>query len=190
MTPNNESKSKRYEIIEVASKLFYEQGYNRTGVQQIIQEVGTAKGTFYSHFKSKEELGIAWLKARHTTWNSWLQDAISTKRSAKTKLLASFDFLGDWMEQSNYRGCAFLNTLCETPECDSPLRQEIAQHKLELLEQFKSLVADHHQGLNGSEQSQIATTLFLLFEGALVEMQNFRDTWPLDAAKAQAKNLL
>jgi AcrR family transcriptional regulator len=190
MTTNDESKSKRDEIIEAASKLFYEQGYNRTGIQQIIQEVGAAKGTFYSHFKSKEDLGVAWLKARHITWNSWLHEALSTKRSAKTKLLGCFDFLGDWMKQSNYRGCAFLNTLCETPECDSPLRQEIAQHKLELLGLFKSLVADHHQNLNSAEKSQIATTLFLLFEGALLEMQNFRDTWPLDAAKAQAKILL
>lgn len=53
-----ETASKRDELIEIASKLFYQQGYQATGIKQIIDEAGIAKGTFYSHFKSKEELGL------------------------------------------------------------------------------------------------------------------------------------
>ena len=94
MQKGSEQSTKRDEILDVASRLFYEQGYNKTGVQQIIAEAGAAKGTFYSHFKSKEDLGIAWLKARHITWNSWLNDAIRNKRSARAKIVGIFDFLG------------------------------------------------------------------------------------------------
>lgn len=190
MQTNTRSAPKRDEILEVASRLFYEQGYTRTGIQQIIQEAGTAKGTFYSHFKSKEELGLAWLKARHQTWNGWLHDAIKSKRSAGAKLRGIFEFLGDWMGNCDYRGCAFLNTLCELPECDSDLRVEIANHKQELRELFQSLLAEHQPDWPKAKAETTGTTLFLLFEGTLIEMQNFRDQWPLEAAKRQVDSML
>ncbi|MDF1814780.1 MAG: TetR/AcrR family transcriptional regulator [Verrucomicrobiales bacterium] len=184
------SHSKRDEILEVASRLFYEQGYNATGIKQIIEEAGAAKGTFYSHFKSKEELGLAWLKARHITWNQWLSDAIDQKNSAGEKLLGIFDFLGDWMVDCDYRGCAFLNTLCELPNSGAPLRKEISSHKSELHKLIQTLVAEHHRKLTKKQTDAIGTVLFLLFEGTLVELQNFREPWPLVEARKQAESML
>ncbi|WP_309398232.1 TetR/AcrR family transcriptional regulator [Cerasicoccus maritimus] len=190
MSNSTPAKTKRDEILEVASKLFYEQGYNQAGVQQIIKEADTAKGTFYTHFKSKEELGVAWLRARHVTWNGWLKAAIATKETPRDKLLAAFDFLGNWMADCNYRGCAFVNTLCETPQCDSPLRQEIAEHKRELLELFRSLCRQHFTEQPPITADQTGTVIYLLFEGALLEMQNFCEPWPLDTAKQHLESLL
>lgn len=190
MQSAQQSLTKRDEILEVASKLFYEQGYHCTGIQQIIKEAGTAKGTFYSHFPSKEALGIAWLKARHVIWNRWLHECIDAKKTPRTQILAIFDFLGEWMQNANYRGCAFLNTLCETPDCESALRGEISQHKRELLERFRSLVSKHHENKTKSEQEHIATTLFILFEGTLIQLQNFQDNTFLLSAKKQAASLL
>lgn len=44
------------EIIDVAMQLFYTRTYEQTSVQDIIDTIGIAKGTFYHYFKSKEEL--------------------------------------------------------------------------------------------------------------------------------------
>ena len=44
------------EILDAAQQLFYTKGYENTAVQDIINEVGIAKGTFYYHFNSKEDL--------------------------------------------------------------------------------------------------------------------------------------
>lgn len=190
VSKSKNSLSKRDEIIEVASKLFYEQGYHCTGIQQIIQEAGAAKGTFYSHFKSKEELGIAWLKARHRTWNHWLLQFINPKKTPKSKIVGIFDFLGQWMQDANFRGCAFLNTMCETPDCENALRLEISNHKRELFELFRALTAEHHATKTKIEQEQIATTLFILFEGTLIQLQNFQDLSFLQVAKKQVTALL
>ena len=65
MPRKSNSSPKREELIEIASRLFYEQGYGATGIKQVIEEAGIAKGTFYSHFRSKEDLGLEWLKLRH-----------------------------------------------------------------------------------------------------------------------------
>ena len=185
------AKSKRDELLEIASGLFYEQGYHRTGVKQVIDQAGIAKGTFYSHFKSKEELAVAWLKARHNTWNSWMVGFMAEKGgSPSDRILATFDFLEDWMQSCSYRGCAFVNTLTETPEGDSPLRVEIENHKRDLLAIIRGLIATHFANESEDEITQIARTLYILFEGALIEMQNFRDVWPAQAAREQVRRLL
>ena len=47
---------RRNEIIETAGKLFEEKGYEQTQVQDIVNEIGVAKGLFYYDFKSKDEV--------------------------------------------------------------------------------------------------------------------------------------
>lgn len=42
------------EILKAASHVFAAKGYTRASVQDIIDEVGIAKGTFYYHFDTKE----------------------------------------------------------------------------------------------------------------------------------------
>jgi AcrR family transcriptional regulator len=44
------------EFIDIARQLFFEKGYEKTSVNDIIEKVGVAKGTFYHYFKSKENL--------------------------------------------------------------------------------------------------------------------------------------
>lgn len=47
-------------IVDVASRLFLEKGYNQTSIQDIVDHLGSlSKGAIYHHFKSKEEIWIA-----------------------------------------------------------------------------------------------------------------------------------
>ena len=190
MTQKTTSNLRRDEIIDIASRLFYEQGYHRTGIQQIIEEVGVAKGTFYTHFKSKETLGVAWLKKHHIHFNSILEEAIKDIQLPDEKILGIFDFLGHSMEKKDFRGCAFLNTLAETPEGDNPLRKEIVAYKKSLSDRFQSLVQESFPDWEINECKNISWTIFLLYEGSLVSMQNFQELWPVEAAKKQIRTLL
>ena len=52
----NTKEERRNEIIETAGKLFEEKGYEQTQVQDIVNEIGVAKGLFYYYFKSKDEV--------------------------------------------------------------------------------------------------------------------------------------
>ena len=47
---------RRNEILDAAERLFISKGYGKTTINDILQEVGIAKGTFYYYFKSKEEV--------------------------------------------------------------------------------------------------------------------------------------
>ena len=48
--------STKNKISSVAWKLFYEQGYESTTVDQIINECGISKGNFYHYFSAKDDL--------------------------------------------------------------------------------------------------------------------------------------
>ena len=50
------SRNTKGRIISVAWKLFYEQGYEGTTVEDIVFESGTSKGSFYHYFDGKDAL--------------------------------------------------------------------------------------------------------------------------------------
>lgn len=50
--------SHRDKIIESGLAVFHEFGYHASGVQTVVDHAGIPKGSFYNHFKSKEELGL------------------------------------------------------------------------------------------------------------------------------------
>lgn len=49
----------RQRIVETASRLFREHGFDRVGVDAIMHAVGLTHGGFYGHFKSKDDLAAA-----------------------------------------------------------------------------------------------------------------------------------
>lgn len=50
------NKNTRGKIVSAAWRLFYEQGYEHTTVEEIIEESGTSKGSFYHYFEGKDAL--------------------------------------------------------------------------------------------------------------------------------------
>lgn len=54
-----ERENRHRRILEVARRHFERYDYKRTVIDDIVQEVGIAKGTFYLHFSSKRELLLA-----------------------------------------------------------------------------------------------------------------------------------
>ena len=50
------ARNTRGKIIDAAWKLFYRQGYDDTTVEEIIEESGTSRGSFYHYFQGKDEL--------------------------------------------------------------------------------------------------------------------------------------
>lgn len=51
-----EAEERRNEILDVAEKLFGTKGFDQTSTNDILNEIGIARGTLYYHFKSKEEI--------------------------------------------------------------------------------------------------------------------------------------
>ena len=57
MARNKHPEQTRNFILETAFRLFIEKGYERTSIQDIIDQLGgLSKGAIYHHFKSKEDI--------------------------------------------------------------------------------------------------------------------------------------
>lgn len=50
------ARSTKKKIVSAAWRLFYEQGYDNTTVEDIVAESGTSKGSFYHYFEGKDAL--------------------------------------------------------------------------------------------------------------------------------------
>ena len=51
-----EANVRKNEILDAATRLFAEKGFDNTSTSDIMSAVGIAKGTLYHHFKSKEDI--------------------------------------------------------------------------------------------------------------------------------------
>lgn len=51
-----EAEERRNEILDVAERLFGTKGFDNTSTNDILNEIGIARGTLYYHFKSKEDI--------------------------------------------------------------------------------------------------------------------------------------
>ena len=51
-----EAAERRNEILDVAERMFCTNGYDNTSTNDILAEIGIARGTLYYHFKNKEDI--------------------------------------------------------------------------------------------------------------------------------------
>ncbi|MFT4801621.1 MAG: AcrR family transcriptional regulator [Flavobacteriaceae bacterium] len=171
-------------IIETASDLFYNNGYNQTGINQIIAEAGVAKASMYQNFRSKEDIAVAYLKQRHINWMGSLQDFVSSKKTNKEKVIASFDYLDSWLSSVKYRGCGFQNIICDLPENQQKIKDQVVLHKTDVKKLIDGLLYD--QG----NRKDLGEEILVLLEGAIILSQIQKNTWPIKAAKRSAIKLL
>jgi AcrR family transcriptional regulator len=178
----NDSITTRQKILDTASRLFHQQGYHSTGINQIIQESEVAKGGLYHIFKSKEELCIEYLNQRHDYWFGKLHDFTSGPRTTKTKIMAAFDFLYQMNIREDFRGCSFLNILSEIRRNDKLILTVIQKHKQDLRDFFAQLLS--------TAKKDTVDHVYLLFESAIIESQLFRNQWPIEKSKKIVQSIL
>lgn len=51
-----DAEERRNEILDVAERLFCAKGFDNASTNDILEEIGIARGTLYYHFKSKEDI--------------------------------------------------------------------------------------------------------------------------------------
>lgn len=92
MARNKHPEETMQRILDVAFRLFMEQGYEHTSIQDIIDHLGgLSKGAIYHHFKSKEDILVA-VTERMTAESNQMLAAIRdrTDLSGKEKLKTIF----------------------------------------------------------------------------------------------------
>lgn len=186
--------SPRERILNTAERLFYQQGYQATGVNQIIEESGVAKATFYSHFPAKDELCLAYLEKVREDEEELVRSEIAKRKTPLSRFMAPIEVLEPWLKQTEFRGCAFLNLASEVPDSESPLRK-VGQ---EFYEGHCALIKGLVVALKESDPKKyaevvpqtVAQRYMLIFLGALALCEIFQDIAPLKDGIRSIKELV
>lgn len=183
----------RQRIMDTALRLFFQQGYMATGINQIIQEAGVCKATFYANFPSKEDLCIEYVNLSHDLWIELLTREIERQQKPLDKLIAVFTFLEDWMSNCSYRGCGLMNIASEVPDAQSQIRNKVQERNQIMKDIIYKLVDNVRQSDPQYRQipvAQIADYLFLIIQGSIVASQGAFSLAPIASARESFLKLL
>jgi len=170
--------------MDTASRLFYDQGYNNTGINQIIEEAGIAKASLYQHFKSKEDLLMEYLELAGIRMYDRFLTASERQAAPVDKIAAIFDELTLMIQRKGYNGCRFLNIIAEVPLSGSGrIKEQVKAQKEGIRELLKEVVKP-------LQKESLADELYLLFEAVLISSKVHGEVWPVDVAKRAAGKLL
>ncbi|GJL77512.1 MAG: TetR family transcriptional regulator [Nitrospinaceae bacterium] len=183
----------RQKILDAAYQLFYEQGYQSTTVDQIIEKSGISKPTVYSYFSTKEDLCVAYLKERHQRETDSLIEAIEWEKTPHDRYMAVIRWLKRALMSSGYRGCGFFNMVSEIPDPGNPIIVEAKTYIDSLRDTIKSLVLDLKNSdpeKKNLDPDRIADAYYLILGGAIMGSQEYREPWPIDRAISEVEKLV
>ena len=176
-------------ILDTAERLFFKQGYNITGINQVIEEADIAKASLYKHFESKVDLLVAYLQRFHEQWYDGLEAAANKTADPKQKLLAIFDYHLERQVQGGYGGCRFVKANDEAGMSDERVLAEIQRAKQRLKAFIKQLVVSScHKNLLTDEE--LTELIFMTLEGGIVAASIFKQANDLQSAKAILQKLI
>jgi AcrR family transcriptional regulator len=155
----------RARILDTSYELFSRRGVRGVGVDEVIARAGVAKATLYRHFRSKDDLVVAFLERREQRWTlEWLETEARRRGSTpEGQLLAIFDVFNEWFHREDFEACSFINVLLEMG-AQHPVGRASAQH----LENIRSVVRSLAEEAGLREPSSFAHSLHILMKGSIV----------------------
>jgi AcrR family transcriptional regulator len=186
--------SPRERIMNVASDLFYHQGYRATGINEVIERSGVAKATFYSHFPSKDDLGQAYLIQGMEGEIAHIDNTIRAAKGAEARFFAVMHSLEPWMVDTDFRGCGFINIAAEIPDHKHPFRKvgrelyDLVWERVETL--AKELIASDAKRYGHLDAKELTGEYMVAFTGAVALAAIYHAIWPVEDALNTVRHLI
>jgi AcrR family transcriptional regulator len=193
--PAKQSRSlPRERIMSVAADLFYKQGYRATGVNEVIEKSGVAKATFYSHFPSKDDLALAYLRQLKDIEIAHVDKTIHAAKGRVNRFLAVIRSLEPWLRDTEFRGCAFINMASEIPDPKHPLRKvgrevyDFVRGRVAAL--AEELIASDARRYGHLDAKELTSEYMVAFTGAISLAEIYHAIWPVKDALNTARRLI
>lgn len=177
----------KHRILEAATRLIHERGYKATGLQDILNESGVPRGSFYFYFPSKEALGLTLLTLYRVRHREELEATVFPPEGAVLPQIAAFfeHSVRRQMEGGCKQGCMLGNLAAELTDENESLRRAIADVFLDLRDIVaRALTRGQHSGELKADFDVVGASEFLLsvFEGSILMAKARRDPAALTAS--------
>lgn len=181
----------RQQLVETAMRLFREQGFASTGLQQILAESGAPKGSLYYYFPGgKEELGQAAIELAGEKIASMLRRHEAKHPDDPRAFVTGYcKTMAVWMAESDFQsGCPVATTLLET----APRSPAMTETGNRVLDSWIEIIARvfHASGIPPREAKVRGQQLLASVEGALLLARVRQSVRPItDVAKLYGSRL-
>jgi AcrR family transcriptional regulator len=174
----------RERVLDAAERLFYARGVQAVGMDDVRGDSGVSLKRLYGLFPAKEQLVVAYLERRDVRWRGRLAEYVDRHAEPGTRILAVFDWLGQWFAEPGFRGCAWINAYGELGATSAPVADRVRAHK----EAFRAFL--DRLATDAGLPAAVGGQLFLLAEGAMVTAGVAGGTGPAREAREAARVLL
>jgi AcrR family transcriptional regulator len=166
-SPELMSRPPRERILAAACELFYRHGLHPVGVEAIAEAALTNKMTLYRHFKSKDDLIVAYVSQLAGEGDDvWDRIHAENPDDPDKRLVAWVRHVEDVLTNKFERGCALANAAVEL-DAQHPARAVIEAYKKRKRDRLVKLF----RAARYRDPEMVADEVFLLFEGARISIQ-------------------
>ena len=165
-------------LLDAAQEIVNQQGFAATSVDKIIERAGVTKGTFFYHFKTKNDLARALIDRYAAGDQEMLRSSMDrAEKLSNDPLQQVLIFVGlilevaEELDASPYPGCLFATYCYESGLFDEETNRVIADAMLNwrgVLGEKLRAVAERHPPKIEVDLDNLADLLTVVFEGAFV----------------------
>ena len=152
----------RDRLLDAADRLFYREGVRAVGIDRVLAEADAAKASLYQHFGCKDQLVASYLERRtvdaRANIEAYLADTPPSQRALKF-----FDWVVEWAESKDFRGCPLQHTVSELTDAAHPARVIVRGQRAWLTERFREWTT----AAGVTDPKATARALVVLFDGAV-----------------------
>ena len=185
----------REALIRCGMELLTEQGFNNTGLDQILKKVNVPKGSFYHYFENKEAYGYVVLEEYSKFFIHKLKKhLLNEDLPALDRLKAFIEDAIQGVERYDFkRGCLVGNLTLELGSSHDQFREKLDT----VFNNWKSLIADSLELAKtegtlaqSADSDQLADFFWISWEGAVMRAKLTQNKQPMELFSQQFFKLL
>jgi TetR/AcrR family transcriptional repressor of nem operon len=165
--------------------LLLEHGYNDLGVQTLLTATGTPKGSFYHHFKDKEDFALQVIDQYMREVHAALDDCLGdNERAPLERLRRFFELTQEQYRTEGYLGCLLGGLGQELSGVSEVFRHKIDGCLTEMADRMAVCLeeAKRRGDLPAAADARLMASLLCdCWEGAALRSRMQRDPAPLNA---------
>jgi AcrR family transcriptional regulator len=152
----------RDRLLDAADRLFYREGVRAVGIDRVLAEADAAKASLYQHFGCKDQLVASYLE-RRTVYARANIEAYLADTPPSQRALEFFDWVVEWAESRDFRGCPLQHTVSELTDAAHPARAIARGQREWFAERFREWTT----AAGVKDPKTTARALMVLFDGAV-----------------------
>jgi AcrR family transcriptional regulator len=172
----------RDRILVTTAELFRRQGYNGTGIKQIVDEARAPFGSVYHHFPGgKEQLGAEVIRTAGAMYGQLMPAVFGPAPDPVTGTREFFRLAGVHLEESGWQdACPIATVALEVASSNEPLREATRDVFDSWVDGASAMLTG--AGLSGEAARRMAIVFVCALEGAFILARAGRTVEPLHAA--------